>query len=269
MVNSEFKDYLSNESISPNNLIGSFDSHCHLEQDLDGIENLISACEKIGMKGVTTVCARPQDLERTISIAKKFPFVYYAVGIHPLEAIKNKNMINQYASRIKNINENIPKPVAIGEIGLDYFLIEKKDINFSKEVFTLFIDLSKELKLPIIIHCRDAYGDVIEILKEKKAKEVVFHYFNSPEYAKEIIDQGWHLSLPYTISKSKIKSIFESTTLDNIMIETDSPIKLGDKWISPLNLGELVSKISSVTGIDEKRIVEKTTNTALSFYRIE
>ena len=256
-----------------NNLNGVFDSHCHLEQ-LDNVQAnmLVLKCKEKGMKGLITVCARPLDFEKTINISISNPgFVYFSLGFHPLEVIKNKDRISSYFNSIRKIFDynNSIKPVAIGETGLDYFLVkDEKNKEFSRQVFISFINLALEFNLPIIIHCRDAYEDVINILKEKRVENAVFHYFNSPQHIEEIMDNGWFVSIPYTLSKNKIKSIFEKIDLSKIMLETDSPIKLAEKEFSPLNIGELVVKISESTGIEKKEIIQKTTNNVIQFFSI-
>ena len=253
-------------------LQGAFDSHCHLEQELEDREEIIAECKKYCMKGLISVCASPSDFEQAVQLAEKHPnFVHYTAGLHPFEGVKAAEQeIESYVVKIHDIfsEKNRPKPVAIGEMGLDYTLVKSSDIGRSKRNFLSFIDLANELDLPIIIHCRGAYSEVIETLKYSTKQKVVFHYFNQPEFTEEILNNGWTISLPFTLSRSKIKAVFEKATLDNMILETDSPIRLGDKRITPLNIGELARNISNVTSISEKEIVEKTSRNVSSIFKI-
>ena len=252
---------------------GVFDAHCHLEQDVSEGQQIADRCRSAGMRGLITVCARSPDLDNAVRISRQNPgFVYYTAGLHPLEAAGLTEIeISDYAKRIQALpDSNAPNhPIAIGEIGLDYVLVrEKEKVLHSRKVFGEFVSLAKSLKLPISIHCREAYRDVIDILKSGAKQDVVFHYFNQPEYLREIIDNGWVVSLPLTLSKSKIKAVFESADLGNVMLETDSPAELGSRKVTPMNVGELVESISKVTMIPEKEIIEKTTKTVSGFFRI-
>jgi len=224
------------------------------------------------MKGLISVCTGPADFEKTVKLAEVHSgFVYYAAGLHPFEGVKAmEEEIEEYINKIRDVisEGNRPKPVAIGEIGLDYTLVKSSDISKSKRNFLAFIDLANELNLPIIIHCREAYNEVIETLKSNTKQKVIFHYFNQPQFTKEILDNGWILSLPFTLSKSKIKAIFETATLDDVVLETDSPIQLGKKRVTPLSIGELVRNISNVTSFGEKEIVEKTSRNVSSVFKI-
>jgi len=256
------------------NLQGVFDSHCHINSVNQETEQLIQSCMDAGMSGLISVCASPADLNSTISLSKKYlGFIYYTAGLHPLEAIKlDDSSFENYLKEIDSaINSNSP-PLAIGEIGLDYVLIhqdEEVKRAIAQERFIDLIKISKKFTLPIVIHCRNAYRDVIDILSQNGCRKVVFHYFNDVGFTKEIIDKGWSVSLPITISKNKAKEIISTSgDLDNIMLETDSPIQLQERKITPLNLGELIQKISDGTGIKKEEIIEKTTKNVCSFFAI-
>jgi len=252
---------------------GVFDAHCHLEQNVSEGQQIADKCRSAGMKGLVTVCARSPDLANAVQISKQNPgFVYYTAGLHPLEATKLTQIeITDYIEQIKKLPNSISSnhPVAIGEIGLDYVLVkEKEKVLRSRQVFRDFVSLANTLKLPISIHCREAYRDTIDILKSNTKQNVVFHYFNQPEYVKEIIDNGWAVSLPLTLAKSKIKAVFEFADLGHVMLETDSPVELGSRRVTPMNIGELVETISKVAMVSEKEIIEKTTKTVTGFFRI-
>lgn len=260
-------------SNSEMNLKGAFDSHCHLEGSKDPF-TLIKACEDAGMAGLITCCARIQDLETTLKLSSfetgKKKFVFYTLGLHPVEAVKaSTKEINEYMLRIRDLTmqSKSDKPVAIGEVGLDYFLVKDKDKREqSKEIFIDFVNLAEELRLPVVIHCRDAYPDLMDILSSEFSGRIIFHYFNQPDYLKEIVDKKWFVSIPLTLSKTKIAKTIEATDLERVLIETDSPAMLTEKEITPLDLDELINKIHIATGIEREKIVEKTTeNTRNAF----
>ena len=269
-------NFMVSDPILTNNYLENvFDSHCHIHSINQETEQLISSCIDARMGGLISICASPADLKSTIKLRKKYSgFFHYTVGLHPLEAIKLDDLsFENYLKEIQSIFKSEFPPLAIGEIGLDYVLIhqdEKVKRKIAEERFIDLIKIAKKLNLPIVIHCRNSYRDLIDILSQDSCKKVVFHYFNNSGFIKEISDNGWFVSLPITISKNKAKEIISTSPfgLDNIMLETDSPIRLQEREITPLNIGELVKKISEVTGIKEEKIIEKTTKNVRSFFNI-
>src|SRR3989338_7411395 len=132
------------------------DSHCHLEQkDFDAdLEMVIGRCKAIGMEGVVSVCAAPRDFEKTLQIAKRFPdFVFPSAGIHPeyIKEISSEEIDNFFEKLKKHSNEIF----GIGEVGLDYFRIREPELREKqKELFVRFIEFSKQMKKPLVVHSR-------------------------------------------------------------------------------------------------------------------
>jgi TatD DNase family protein len=255
--------------------LGLIDSHCHLEQKetFFSRERLISDCKAAGMAALVTVCARPQDLQLTLEIAGKHKgFVSATAGIHPLEAsASTEKEIDAYIGRVRAHQSELK---AIGEIGIDDVLVKdpvKK--QRSRDVFIQFIGLANELGLPISIHCRDAYPEVMKKLSDHGAKRVVFHYFNQPEFVGDIADQGWCLSLPVTLAFSgkRLSKIIKETDdhAADIVVETDSPIELGGgKRITPLDVRLLVDAIAKEKEEDAALISAETARTASEFFSL-
>ena len=168
---------------------GLWDTHAHLddpafakdrkellaqlEQDLDGIIN--------------AGCDAPSSA-MAVELAEQYDFIYAAVGYHP-ENLKGiaPNYLEQLAAWAVH-----PKVVAIGEIGLDYYWKENEPKEVQKRIFLEQIDLAKQFDLPIIIHDREAHGDMLELFqKEVKGVQAVFHCFSgSLEMAKELAKRG-------------------------------------------------------------------------------
>jgi TatD DNase family protein len=143
-----------------------------------------------------------------------------------------------------------------------------------KKVFILFIDLAKELNLPLVIHAREAFNDALEILKEKNAKDVVLHCFSGSEgNLKEAIKRGYFISFATNICYTKKHPrLAEKTPIEKMLLETDSP------WLDPENPRELINRpwkilnsarvIAKIKGISEKEVLEKTAENALKFFKI-
>lgn len=260
-------------------LHGAIDAHCHLEQKgtFFNRDELILSCKAAEMSAVITVCAKPTDLQITINTVKKHKgFVYATAGLHPLEAVSHsENEIDSYLESIKELVKLDSTIIrAIGEVGLDDVLVNdptKKQI--SRDVFIQFIEFANELKLPLSIHCREAYPESIKMLSDYGANRVVFHYFNQPKFVDEITEQGWHLSLPVTIAFSKKRFVDMINAIRNkeafVMVETDSPIELqGKRVITPLDVSVLIDSIAREKKQNVSQIVTETTNVATGFFSL-
>jgi len=203
-----------------------FDSHAHLDDRVfnhDRHEMLMRAREN-GVSNIVNVGYDIPSSRRSIQLAEKYDFIYAAVGIHPHDAA----VVNDYIlQEVRRLSAN-PKVVAIGEMGLDYFRDLSPREN-QRQVFRRQIRLAKELGKPVIIHDRDAHGDVMTILKEEGAEQCggVMHCFSgSPEMADECLKMGFYISIagPVTFNNArKLLDVAVAVPLNRLLIETDSP----------------------------------------------
>lgn len=203
-----------------------FDTHVHLNADQfqEDIEEVIERALATGIKYMVVVGFDRPTILKAIELAENYDFLYASVGWHPVDAI---DMKEEDLVWLEELSEH-PKVVALGEMGLDYYW-DKSPKEIQKEVFRKQIQLAKKVKLPIIIHNRDATADIVEILKEENAGDVggIMHCFSgSPEIAKECIKMNFYISLggPVTFKNAKQpKKVAEEIPLDRLLIETDCP----------------------------------------------
>lgn len=202
-----------------------FDSHAHIDDkrfDEDRAEVIRRAAEA-GLVGIINAGACMASSARSIALAEENELVYAAVGIHPHDA--QGAMDSDYEQLAAWCR--LPKVVAIGEIGLDYYYdLSPREVQ--QRVFMRQIDVAKQLNKPIIIHDRDAHGDVLAIVKrEAKGVTGVFHCFSgSLEMAQEVIKLGFYVSFagPVTYAKDgKLKQVAAHIPLDRLLVETDCP----------------------------------------------
>lgn len=234
-----------------------FDTHAHYNDeqfDTDRDELLLS----MPMNNVTLImnpAAKVSEFDDIISMCEKYPHVYGAVGIHPEEietADENSvEMIKKYAahSKIK----------AIGEIGLDYYWV-KDNKELQKHWLGIQVDIARGLKLPVIIHDRDAHKDTLDVLREHKVWECggVFHcYSGSAEMLKEILDWGMYIGFGGALTfKNAIKpcEAAAAVPLERLVIETDSPymapVPMRGKRNSSLYVQYVAKKLAQIKGID-------------------
>ena len=184
-----------------------FDSHAHyndtkFNEDRDAI---IKALGGENVKYVMTVADSMDSLKKVLEIADKYEFIYASVGVHPEEVgdLTENDMetLKKYAK--------LSKVKAIGEIGLDYYW-DSVERDVQKKWFARQIDLAKEVKLPIIVHDREAHGDCVEILKSTKACEVggILHCFSgSCEMARDVLGLGMYIGIGGTVTFKNARKV--------------------------------------------------------------
>lgn len=204
---------------------GLWDSHGHLDDeafDADR-EELIAQLEQT-LDGIVNPGCDAESSAKAVALAEKHLFIYAAVGYHPenLKGIAD-NYLEQLAAWAQH-----PKVVAIGEIGLDYYWKENEPREVQKRIFCEQVDLAKQFDLPIIIHDRDAHGDMLELFqKEITGVQAVFHCFSgSLEMAKELAKRGYYFGFGGTSTyknAQKVREVMQYIPKELLLFETDSP----------------------------------------------
>ncbi|MBN6187376.1 TatD family hydrolase [Aneurinibacillus sp. BA2021] len=254
-----------------------FDTHAHLNDekfDEDRDETIARAREN-GISYICNIGYNRETIETSLALAHQYDFIYTAIGWHPQDA---KTLTEADLSWIEQLAREEEKVVAIGEIGLDYYWdTSPKDVQ--QDVFRKQIRLAKKLKLPIIIHDRDAHQDILHILREEKAEEVggIMHCFSgSPEMAKECLDLNFYISLggPVTFKNAKKpKEVAEMVPLDRLLIETDCPYLTPEPYRGKRNESGYVryvaEKIAELKNISFEELAEITTKNAKNLFHIK
>lgn len=248
------------------------DAHCHLEQDAykNDLDQVIELCKKESLKALVSVCAHPKDFDRSLEIVDKYKnYVFLCAAIHP-EFIKEitTRQVDEYFDRLR---ENKDKLVAVGETGLDFFWV-KEDVwqEKQKELFIQHIELAKGLKLPLVIHTRDAWGDCLKILEQEDVKKAVLHMWGSKDngHLKRIVENNYSITVGPGVERSKDrKKIVRDLPLENIMLETDSPWfgQNGEKGL-PTNVKIPCEKIGEIKKLDIKYVSDVTDKSAIGFF---
>lgn len=205
------------------------DSHCHLDdpQFDNDREAVLKRAQEEGITHLVTIGCDLASSQRAVSLAQQHPFIFSSIGVHPHE-VKDITPATYDGLRTLAKSASGGKVVAYGEIGLDYYYnFSPPDIQ--RQRFREQIALARELRLPIIIHSRDAKEDTLTILREEKADELggVFHCFTGDlEMAKAALDLGFFLSFSGIATFPKaiaLQKVVQDMPLDRMLIETDSP----------------------------------------------
>ena len=249
------------------------DTHAHLNDDRYSsgkVEEIINKMSEHNLEKIISVGYDILSSKKNIEIASIYENVFASVGIHP-------GNIGDDVFKIEEIAKN-PKVIAIGEIGLDYHY-ENINKEKQKEVFIHQIRLAHKLKLPIIIHLRDAYSDMLQILKENKEfliyGAVVHCYSGSVEFAKELIKLGLYISFTGVITFKNAKKsleVIKEMPLDRIMIETDCPYLCPEPFRGSLNEPKFVNlvfeKICEIKNIEKLELEKILRENVRKFFNI-
>ena len=254
-----------------------FDTHAHYDDekfDVDRDEVILRA-NSMGVENILNVGINLETSKKSIELAKKYDFIYAAVGVHPHEI---ENLEQDYINQLEDlINQNRHKVVAIGEIGLDYYY-DFAPKSLQQKVFIEQIELAKKVGLPVAIHDRDAHGDTLDIIKQQHVSEVsgILHCFSgSQEMANEVLKQGLYIAIGGVVTfknAKKIVDIIKNVPMDRLLIETDLPYLTPEPFRGKRNesayLKYVVEKIAKIKDLPEQEVANITTNNAKRLFKI-
>ena len=203
-----------------------FDTHAHYDDDAfdEDRDVLLAGLKAQNVEYIVNVGASMASSERSVRLAEKYPFVYAAVGVHPDEV---GELDEEKLLQLKRWTEN-PKVKAIGEIGLDYYW-DKEKHDLQKHWFMRQMELAHEVKLPMIVHSREAAKDTLDMVIAAKPLDlegIIHCYSYSVEQAREYLNMGYYLGLGGVLTfknAKKLKEVAEYAPLSQIVLETDCP----------------------------------------------
>jgi TatD DNase family protein len=258
------------------------DTHCHIdfkEFDQDREKVIARYFDSDGEKLINIGCDL-RSSKRSCELAIKYENIFASAGIHPHDA----DTVNEHSlKKIEEIADHY-KVIAIGEIGLDYFRnlsSQEKQI----EAFRLQLELAENHNMPVILHCRDAYNDMLDILKSYKTSNwrgVIHCFCASWPIAKEFLDLGFYIGFTGIVTYYKDKmefngepeiyKVIKNTPLDRMLIETDCPylppVPHRGKRNEPLFVKSVAEKIANVKKTDFEKIEKATSENAKKLFGI-
>lgn len=251
------------------------DTHVHLNADHydEDLDEVITRAREAGVTHFVVIGFDNKTIDRTMELIDKYDDVYGVIGWHPVDAI---DCTDEDLVRIEELSSH-PKIVAIGEMGLDYHW-DKSPKDVQKKVFQAQIELAKRVNLPIVIHNREATGDVIDILEASGAEEVggIMHAFSgSTEVADRVLKMNFMISLggPVTFKNAKQpKEIAKHVPLDKLLVETDAPFltphPYRGKRNEPAYVKLVAEQIAELREISYEAVAKATSENAKKIYNI-
>jgi TatD DNase family protein len=255
------------------------DSHAHLSGEtlFDQSDNILERAKGAGIDAIVNICTDSDSLEKGFILSKKYPWIYNTASTTPHDVEKEGE---QFFPMVEK-NAKMGELVAIGETGLDYHY-QHSPRHIQKYFFIKYLHLALETKLPVVIHCRDAFDDFFEILdteyivNNKHAPGVLHCFTGTIDDAYKVIERGWYLSLSgiVTFKKSEpLRDIAKVVPLKQLLIETDAPYLAPQSKRGELNepsfISEIASVIASAKNISLEEVAEASKQNAKFFFKMK
>ena len=251
-----------------------FDTHAHYDDDRFDPDRaqVLAALPGAGVSLVLNPGCDLPSSRTALELARTFPHVYAAVGLHP------ENCGGCGRAELAEIRAlcREEKAVAVGEIGLDYYWPENPPRAHQQSIFRSQLELAMELDLPVIVHDREAHGDCLAIVAEYPGLRGVFHCFSgSPEMAQRLLARGWYLGFdgPVTYKNAKrAPEVIALCPMERILLETDSPylapVPHRGKRNDSRNLPWIAAKIGEVKGCSPETVARTAMENGKRLFRI-
>lgn len=241
------------------------DTHLHFSNN-DDISNIVKEAKENDTSILIISGCDKEGIEDAISIIEEYDNIYATIGYHPSEvgSVDASDLIDLEKKILGN-----KKIVGLGEIGLDYHY-EGIDRERQKELFIKQLDIAERLKVPVVIHSRDAFLDTYQILSKYKLRGIIHCFSGSRESAEMFIKLGYLLGIGgvVTFKNSKLSEVLKEIPIENLVLETDSPYlsPIRGEQNAPKNVKLVAKKLSEIYNMNIDNIAKITSkNTVLLF----
>lgn len=248
------------------------DTHAHIDMFEEPIEATVAQMQEYGVKKVIIPSVEVATMDKVLKIAEENENIFAMLGIFPSEA---KTYTPEIEAKMIEMASS-PKVKAIGEIGLDYYW-DKSFNELQQEIFAKQIRLANKLKLPIVVHDREAHKDSFDILKtENKGSDVLFHCFSgSVEFMRECVKEGWYIAIGGVVTFKnavKMKEVAKAVPLEKLVLETDSPyltpVPFRGKQNKPAFVRYVAEEIANLREMPLDELIDITTENAERLFKI-
>ncbi|WP_195155584.1 TatD family hydrolase [Candidatus Protochlamydia phocaeensis] len=254
------------------------DSHAHLTHTgvFEHVEDVLDRAKQAHVQSIVNICTDLVTLERGLALSKRYPWIYQAASTTPHDVEKEgESVFDAIAAYARS-----GQLKAIGETGLDYYY-EHSSRPIQQDFLRRYLRLALECRLPVVIHCREAFADFFEILdaeyqmNQRHAPGVLHCFTGTIAEAEEVLKRGWMLSLSgiVTFKKSiELQQIAKEVPLSQLLIETDTPYLAPQKYRGkpnePAFLIETAAFIASLKGLSIEEVAQATTQNARLLFQL-
>lgn len=250
------------------------DSHCHINFP-DFAAELQAVIDRMAMAQVThalCVSVSLPELESVLDVGRRFENVYNSVGVHPDYEDTPEPTVDQLVELAR-----LPKVVAIGETGLDYYRLEG-DLEWQRARFRTHIRAARRVRMPLIIHTRSAAEDTIRIMREEGADEVggVMHCFTeTQDVANAALGLNFHISFSGIVTFKNavaLQEVAKTVPLERMLIETDAPylapVPYRGKTNEPSFVPHVAAKIAALRGLTAEEVGLQTSENFFQLFKV-
>lgn len=250
-----------------------FDTHAHYDDEAfdQDREQLLKELHGKGVAFIVNIGASMDSTRKTLKLAEKYPFLYAAIGVHPSET---EELTKEDILWLKE-KACQPKVVAIGEIGLDYHW-QEPDKEIQKKWFEEQLYLASEVKLPVVVHSRDAARDTLEILRSWQNSKTggVIHCFSyGKEIAREYLDMDYYFGIGGVLTFKNARKLMEAVEyipMERVLLETDCPYLAPEPYRGKRNRSDYIDLVaealSRIKKISKDEVLAQTMENAKKFY---
>ena len=247
----------------------AIDTHCHLFLLGDDVSAPVQAAHDAGVGTIVCPGIDPETSRRSLELAESHRGVFATAGMHPHTA---SAFDVRAGAEIEELLAD-PRVVAVGECGLDFFRMRSPRAD-QERVFSLHVRLAREAGLPLVVHTRDAWPEILQLLDEGSAERVVLHCFTGDSaIAAECVARGYHLSFAGNITypaNGIIRDAAASVPLDRILVETDSPFlapqRIRGRDNEPANVRDVIRELAMIRSESPETIQRATSDNALAAF---
>ncbi len=239
------------------------DGHAHLEE-LNDLTKSLQEAKEAGVCGILAVGMDIESNKKVLQIAEANPrYVYPALGYHPWQ-IKEEEV----EANLTFVRGHVEEGVALGEIGLDYRIKVKKELQW--RVFEELLNIAFESNKPVIIHCRYSHRRAFEMIKERKMEKAVFHWYSgSLALLDEILTRGYFISAtPALVYSPPHQEAIKRAPIEKILLETDTPVSYQGREARPKDVRISLGEVARLKKLDRSIVAEQTTANASRFFGI-
>ena len=250
------------------------DSHCHLADNAfaEDLDEVLQRAEEHGVEAMVTIADSLKEGRKCLEIAEKYDKIFCTIGVHPHNA---KQWTPESSTELRTLLGASPKVRALGEIGLDYHY-DNSPRAVQQEVFREQLTIARDLKLPAVIHCREAIADLREIICDVQPEIYVLHCCAERwEDVEDLVEQGAYLSFTGMVTFPKAEEIrrtVQQCALESILLETDAPylapVPHRGTRCEPAHVVEVGKKIAEIKSISLEEVDQRTSGNAVEFYQL-
>lgn len=253
------------------------DSHAHLTGRIfDQADAFLERAQQAGLEAIVNICTDVLSLERGLELSKRYPWVYQVASTTPHDVEKEGEAV--FETMAQAARQGHLK--AVGETGLDYHY-SYSDRGIQKKFLSRYLQLALECKLPIVIHCREAFADLFDIVdvdysvNGKIAPGVLHCFTGTQQEAEQVLKRGWMLSLSGIVTFKKsldLQAIAKEVPLEQLLIETDTPYLAPQthrgQTNEPAFLAETAAFLANLRGISLQELAQATSGNAKRVFGI-